>query len=168
MKMSSVHRGSPMPEVHHLRPLMTYSSPSRTIDAWMFVASEEATSGSVIANAERIVPSSNGASQWFFCSAVPYRTSTSMLPVSGNEQLNTSGAIGDRPISSQSGAYSRLVRPGPYSLSGRNRFQSPSFRALAFSSSITGGTVHRDEADSTCCTYTASFGRICASMKDRT
>ena len=36
-----------------------------------------------------------------------------MLPVSGAEQLNTSAAMGDRPMISQSGAYSRLVRPAP-------------------------------------------------------
>ena len=59
----------------------------------MFVASEEATSGSVIAKHERISPASSGFSQRSFCSGVPYRASTSMLPVSGAEQLNTSGAI---------------------------------------------------------------------------
>ena len=36
-----------------------------------------------------------------------------MLPVSGAEQLNTSGANGERPMISQSGAYSRLVSPAP-------------------------------------------------------
>src|SRR5438477_418273 len=35
------------------------------------VASDEATAGSVIANAERILPSSRGLSQRSFCSAVP-------------------------------------------------------------------------------------------------
>ena len=35
-----------------------------------------------------------------------------MLPVSGAEQLNTSGAIVERPMISHSGAYSRLVKPG--------------------------------------------------------
>ncbi len=50
-------------EVHHLRPLSTYSSPSRSIRSAMFVASELATSGSVIAKAERISPSSSGVSQ---------------------------------------------------------------------------------------------------------
>src|SRR2546430_3945741 len=49
-----LQRGSPAPEVHHLRPLMTYASPSRRMLVWMLVASEEATSGSVIAKAERI------------------------------------------------------------------------------------------------------------------
>ena len=48
-----------------------------------------------------------------------------MLPVSGALQLNTSGAISERPIVSQSGAYSRLVRPAPSSLSGKKRFQRP-------------------------------------------
>ena len=42
-----------------------------------------------------------------------------MLPVSGAEQLHASGAIGDRPRISHSGAYSRLVSPAPRSLSGR-------------------------------------------------
>ena len=32
-----------IPEDHHLCPLMTYSSPSLTIDAWMLVASDDAT-----------------------------------------------------------------------------------------------------------------------------
>ena len=46
-----------------------------------------------------------------------------MLPVSGAEQLNTSGAMGERPMISHKGAYSRLVSPAPCSVSGRNRFQ---------------------------------------------
>jgi hypothetical protein len=37
----------------------------------MFVASEDATPGSVIANAERISPASSGSSHCFFCSDVP-------------------------------------------------------------------------------------------------
>ena len=36
-----------------------------------------------------------------------------MLPVSGAAQLNTSGAIFERPMISHNGAYSRLVRPAP-------------------------------------------------------
>ena len=34
-----------------------------------------------------------------------------MLPVSGAEQLNTSGAHGTRPMISHSGAYSRFDKP---------------------------------------------------------
>src|SRR5262249_59631105 len=107
IKMAILQRGSPAPEVHHLRPLITYSLPLRTMLDWMLVASEEATSGSVIAKQERISPAKSGRSQRSFCSTLPYRTRTSMLPVSGAEQLKTSGAQGDRPMISQSGAYSR-------------------------------------------------------------
>ena len=60
-----------MPELHHLWPLITYESPSRTIDDSMFVASDEATFGSVMMNAERILPSSSGWSHCFFCSGEP-------------------------------------------------------------------------------------------------
>ena len=52
MKIS--HCGFIAPVIHHLRPLRTYSSPSRTIEVSMLVASDDATSGSVIANAERM------------------------------------------------------------------------------------------------------------------
>jgi hypothetical protein len=58
----------------------------------MLVASDDATAGSVIRNAERISPFISGFSHWRFCSLVPYRMNTSMLPVSGAEQLNTSDA----------------------------------------------------------------------------
>jgi len=61
MKIRISQRGSGAPEVHHLRPLITYSSPSRTMLASMLVASDEATPGSVIAKAERILPSSRGS-----------------------------------------------------------------------------------------------------------
>ena len=39
--------------------------------ASMLVASEDATLGSVMAKAERIVPSRSGTSHCFFCSGVP-------------------------------------------------------------------------------------------------
>ncbi len=63
MVMKTAQRGSAAPEIHHLRPLMTYSSPWRSMRVAMLVASLEATSGSVIAKAERIWPSSSGLSQ---------------------------------------------------------------------------------------------------------
>ncbi len=59
------------PLVHHLRPLITYSSPSRTMRVSMLVASDDATAGSVIAKAERISPASSGSSQRCWCSGVP-------------------------------------------------------------------------------------------------
>jgi hypothetical protein len=71
MKISSSQSGWPTPVLHHLRPSSTTSSPSTTAVAAMLVASEDATSGSVMQKAERIRPSSKGSSQRCFCSAVP-------------------------------------------------------------------------------------------------
>ena len=65
----------------------------------MFLASEDAMSGSVIAKAERISPASSGLSHCSFCSGVPIRSSTSMLPVSGAEQFSVSDASGLLPSS---------------------------------------------------------------------
>ena len=62
-----------------------------------------------------------------------------MLPVSGAEQLHASLAMTLRPMISANGAYSALVRPGPHSSWGWNRFHSPRLRASVFSSSITAG-----------------------------
>ena len=133
----------------------------------MFVASEDATSGSVMANAERISPARSGSSHCFFCSAEPYRTSTSMFPVSGALQLQTSGPIVERPIISHSGAYSRLVRPAPYSLSGKNRFQSPAARAFALSSSRTGGIDQRFASAACCSQHVRSPGSTTSRVNSR-
>src|SRR3974390_2753003 len=121
MKIMILHAGLVAFVVYHLRPLMMYSSPWRTTELLMFVASDEATSGSVIAKAERISPANNGFSQRSFCASVPYLRIVSMLPVSGAEQLKTSGANRLRPIISQSGAYSTLVSPSACSFAGRKR-----------------------------------------------
>ena len=105
----------------------------------MLVASLLATSGSVIANADRICPSSSGRSHASFCSAVPNRCSISMLPVSGAEQLIASGRMStDHPEISASGAYSTLLKP---ETEERNRFQRPCSLASVLSRSTTGGTV---------------------------
>src|SRR5579859_430974 len=113
MKIRILQRGSPAPDDHHLRPLMTYASPSRTIELWILVASDDATAGSVMQKAERISPASKGSSHSFLWASVPYRSMVSILPVSGAEQLNTSPAHWMRPMTSHSGAYSTLVRPTP-------------------------------------------------------
>ena len=147
------------PEMYHLRPVMTYSSPSRSIRVVMLVASEDATSGSVIANAERISPASSGSSHCFFCRSSPNWASTSMFPVSGAAQFVAVGArCGERPVISASGAYWRLVRPAPYSVSGRKRFHRPCRRASAFSSSITAGVSHGEASRARCSSATASAG----------
>lgn len=78
----------------------------------MFRASDEATCGSVIRNAERILPSISGLSHWAFCASLPYLASTSMLPVSGAAQLTASEAIRDLPSHSAIRPYSRFVKPG--------------------------------------------------------
>ena len=111
MTINTLHPGRMAPDDHHLRPLITYSSPSRTIEVSILVASEEATAGSVIKKAERISPFIKGFNHCSCCAGVPYLANTSMFPVSGAEQLNTSEAILERPINSAKGAYSRFVKP---------------------------------------------------------
>src|SRR5579859_261006 len=135
---------------------MAYSLPSLFMRVWILVASEEATAGSVIRNAERIFPSRIGSHHVFTCSGVPYLRSVSMLPVSGAEQLNTSGAHSTRPMISQSGAYSRLVSVPPCDF-GRHRFHNPAARAFGFSSSMIGTTSQR-LLERVCACQLASFG----------
>src|ERR1017187_7034620 len=110
---------------------------------------------------------SRGLSQRAFCASEPYFTSTSMLPVSGALQLKTSGAIEERPVISARGAYSTLVRPTPYSWSGRNRFHKPAARALAFKVSITGCCFQRRQSGRccSCAQYSGSDGRTSSCMK---
>ena len=81
-----------------------------------------------------------------------------MLPVSGAEQLKTSGAMCERPMISHNGAYSKLVSPSLCSCTGRNRFHNPAERALAFSSSMIGGCRQRVGCALSCSSYTDSFG----------
>ncbi len=50
--------------------------------------------------AERTLPSTIGCSHRFFCSGVPTRSSTHMLPSSGAAQLKAWGPKRERPISS--------------------------------------------------------------------
>lgn len=72
-------------------------------------ASELATSGSVIKNALRISPLSKGSRYRVCWDTDPNFSNTSMLPVSGAEQLHASDARGEDPMISAKGAYSRLV-----------------------------------------------------------
>ena len=104
MKIKTLHLGSPAPEVHHFSPFITYSSPSKTAEEQILVASEEATAGSVIAKADLISPFNNGLSHLSCCSSFAYLANTSIFPVSGAAQLNISEAIPDLPIISANGA----------------------------------------------------------------
>ncbi len=90
MTMKILVRGSAALVMNHFLPLITQSPPSRLIEVRMLVASDEATSGSVIAKAERILPSSSGFSHCSVCAASAARCRSSMLPVSGALQLKTS------------------------------------------------------------------------------
>src|SRR5215471_14405798 len=84
---STLQRSDSEPELNHFLPLRTYSSPSRSMRRLMLVASEDAESGSVIENADRISPSSSGANQSRFTVSEPYRLRISMFPVSGAAQF---------------------------------------------------------------------------------
>src|SRR5262249_10452893 len=90
--------------------------------------------------------------------------SVSMLPVSGAEQLKGSEPIGERPISSHSGAYSRLLSASGKWRLGRNRFQSPAALALALSSAMTGSSSQRSAAASSWRANTGSAGKMYAAM----
>ena len=172
MTIATLHSGAIAPLDHHLRPVTTISSvaSSSSILQAMLLASEDATSGSVMEYAERMVPSSSGVSHRSRTAGRAKWASTSMFPVSGAAQFIASGAsIGERPDSSASGAYSRLVSPAPRS-PGRNRFQRPRSRACALSSSMTGG---RPQGLLCACSATwawkvASAGRMTSSRKSCT
>ena len=107
----------------------------------MLVASDDATSGSVIANAERISPSSSGSSHCSFCSGRAEQVQR--LHVAGVGRLAVDRLGGDhrRPagdLRDRRRTRGWTARRSP----GRNRFHSPRARASAFSSSTTGGSSH--------------------------
>src|SRR3954453_9987393 len=134
----------------------------------MFVASLLATSGSVMANAERISPRSRGFSHRSCCSAVPNWASTSMFPVSGAAQLSAAGASRmQRPVISASGAYCRFVRPAPRS-PGRKTFHRPRSRGSWRRSCSTGAVLHahRSGSPDPFSAKTGSEGTMRSSMKE--
>ena len=103
--IANVHSGRIAPLDHHLRPLTTYSSPSLVIRVAMLVASDDATSGSVIEKQDRISASSSGRRYCSCWSSVPNMAISSMFPVSGAAQFMASGASPiERPDSSAIGA----------------------------------------------------------------
>ena len=95
----------------------------------MFVASEDATPGSVIAKEDRISPASNSSSHCVRCCSLPKCVRTSMLPVSGAEQFNTAGARwGLRPGDLGQRRVLEVGQSRPV-LAGPGRFHSPRLRA---------------------------------------
>ena len=88
----AIRKSAIMPlDVNHLWPLITHSSPSSSAVVESSVGSDPAVFGSVIENAERILPSSSGCSQRFFCSSVPKWARISEFPESGAWLPNTIG-----------------------------------------------------------------------------
>ena len=83
---------SPAPVMNHLRPSTIQRSPRLRAVVRIIDGSEPAPGcGSVIANAERTVPSTMGCSQRSFCASVPTFSSSIMLPSSGAAQLTATG-----------------------------------------------------------------------------
>mmetsp|Transcript_70986 Transcript_70986/g.224226 ORF Transcript_70986/g.224226 Transcript_70986/m.224226 type:complete len:237 (+) Transcript_70986:521-1231(+) len=138
-RMKILHSGLIAPEIHHLWPLMTYSSPSASILVEMLVASLDATPGSVMAKAERISPLSRGSSHCFFCCSLPNFSMTSMLPVSGAEQFIARFAAPFMPRISAIGEYSSTES---LETSGKNKFMMPRALASARSWLRIGGSGH--------------------------
>jgi hypothetical protein len=68
--MEMRQRGSPAPDVHHFAPIdQIFIAVADDARAICLYASEEATSGSVMAKQERISPARSGLSHFSFCSA---------------------------------------------------------------------------------------------------
>ena len=80
------------PVMNHLRPVMTYLPPFFSARVRIMVGSEPPPgAGSVMAKAERTLPSTIGRSHLSFCAGVPTSRSMFMLPSSGAMQLMASG-----------------------------------------------------------------------------
>ena len=114
-------------DVHHLRPLMTYSSPSRSIRVSMLVASSSChvrlghrERRPDLAVEQRTQPAAPCAPRCRTASAPP----CCPCPARCSSSPPTQDAA-LRPMISASGAYSAFVRPGPHSAWGWNRFHSP-------------------------------------------
>ena len=97
MKMAILQRGSPAPEIHHFRPLITYSSPSRTILRFDVRGIRGSDAGSVIAKHERISPASSGFSQRSFLFGRAVTREHFHVARVRRGAIETSGATGSGP-----------------------------------------------------------------------
>ena len=94
------------------RSRRTRRRPGCEVEVSMFVASEDATSGSVIAKADWISPASSGCSHRPFCSAVPNAVQDFHVAGVRRQQLIASGAIARRPPGDLGDGRVGRVRPG--------------------------------------------------------
>ncbi len=140
--------GSSRPEMHHLRPLMTYSSPSRTMRG----GDVGGVGGGHVGLGHRRTPTGSrrpaaAPATAAAAPASPNRASTSMFPVSGAAQFV---AVGARCRAAAGDLGERGVLAG---WSGRRRARrragtgstGPRVRASALSSSTTTGRVAHGE-----------------------
>ena len=133
MRMANEARAAP--EMNHLCPLITHSSPSCTTWVRMNVGSEPATSGSVMAKQDETTPSHSGFRYDAFWSSVPQCNSVCMLPSSGAMQLSTHGPTRAFAASACTMASATCPRPMPPHSGGMCGSQSPRSRARSRSAS---------------------------------
>ena len=146
MKMAILQRGSPAPEDHHLRPLKTYSLPSRRCWNEMLVASDEATAGSVMQKQERMRPQAAAPASGLAAPGAGARQHFHVARIGGGAVEHLGGHRYAAHDFAQ-GAYSRLVAPARRSLSGRNKFHSLRLLALGLSCSRMAGGCQRSARD---------------------
>ena len=117
------------PEMNHLCPLITHSSPSSMAWVLMRVGSDPATSGSVIAKHDEPTPSQSGFRYFCFCSSVAQWSNVCMLPSSGAWQLSTQGPTRVFADSACTIANATWPRPIPPHSAGMCGNHNPSFTA---------------------------------------
>ena len=152
------------PEMNHLWPLITHSSPSWYACVRISVGSLPATSGSVMAKHERAVPSQSGRRYFSFCSGVAQCRRVCWLPSSGAWAFRTNGPMLTLAASADTAAMAVGPRPMPPHSGGMWGSQSfASLRALARSSTMAFTTCFRSSWS-----VASHRGRTSSSMNERT
>ena len=122
-------RAPSAPVISHLRPLMTYSLPSKIASVFSCPGSEPAPSGSVIANTDRCRPSMTGTRNSSAWASLAILDKMNMLPSSGAAQFIATGPRVDQPAASNSTACSRWVGSQPPKRRGACTVRSLALRA---------------------------------------
>ena len=140
------------PVMNHLRPVIRQPPGTRRASVSSAVGSEPAPgAGSVIANADRTSPATNGRRNSSCWSAVATSASRCTLPSSGAATLIASGPNSEYPAASNTGARSTMPSPSPpYShgcvraeqpLCAGGRLQLPSYAVAAGPLDVAAGGV---------------------------